>query len=318
MRLFLSIVVVLSLVTSGFGVYCVVRNHAKVASLSATTTGVVLAKHLERRRSGGINRRGRNIRNPLRDELRNRKRKLAWEPQVKYRYKAHGQSLTSDRVFPPALGGGNYLGRLEAKAMLERFQVGQETQVWFNPADPLESCLIRRPTLAAYALVLLPLGIGFFASALIAARSHGEDAGVRRGPIFVIGALWHTAGLLSASHYFSLARTDYAGMALALFGIYTLLGMIPVAAGLGSTPLARRVKGSIGCALAGTLLGSVIGFAVGWVASTFFSARATFVLTCWGYGTVVTAALFALLGLLGRWQESTAPDVPSGSRAETS
>ena len=288
MRIGLGICVLFCVAIAGFGVHQVLEQQRQVTAYSAKTTAVVLERRLEGHWTGHGYGASRGT--------------YVSEAVLKFRYEVQGQQFTSNSVFPggPREGAGGYLGERFALAVLERFQIGEETTAHYNPANPMEACLIRRPSFIPYLIVLLPTIV---ASGILAYlwRSSQRQAIGRR-----IAAPWHVVGLAGTGHYVYLAGADHAGGALVLLGVYTQLGLIPVAFAMPdskSSEFARRIKSAIGCSLFGTFVGIWLGLAVGWAARAFFSASATVSLSCWGYGIAIPAALLFLLGLfMKEWE----------------
>jgi hypothetical protein len=193
---------------------------------------------------------------------------------------------------------------------VERFQVGEETTAYYDPQNPTEACLILRPQCILYLVILLPAAV---ASGILglwpSSRPKSPERKQRRGRL--VAALWYLIGLVSAGHYFYLAGADYSGGALALFGGYALLGLIPVGVALPRTGFGGRLKGAVGAAVFGTFAGLFLGLLVGGV-TIFFSGSIIRGFSWWCYIVVVTAALFGFLGFTGRLkigedEENTSP-----------
>ena len=290
MRIVLGFCVLFCLAIVGFGVHLVLEQQRQLTSFSATATATVLEKRLERHETRNIDAR---------------ESRYSYEPVVKFRFEVRGQQFTSDNVFPDTFIVGGNLGRLAAKAPLDKFQIDEETTAYFNPENPREACLIRRPSFFLYLVILLPMIVvsGLIPSLWRSSQPGDIESKRRKGRW--IAALWQIVGLSSGAHYFYLAGADYSGAALLLFGVYTQLGLIPLAFALPpseSSPFAGRIKTAIALSLFGTFIGFWLGLAVGWLAMRFSSDGATVFLQCWGYGMGITAALFALLSLKVQWE----------------
>ncbi len=283
MRIVLCCCIVLGLVIVGFGVQLVLDPAWQVRSFSAPAPAAVLNKQV------------------VRHERRNQRGKIeiVYQPVVEFRYQVQGHQFTSTTVFPVVQSDVNVSpneGRLYWE-LLERFQPGDETTAWYRPEDPAEACLIRRPSFLPYGLILLPVMV---VSGLVAvfwsASARRKGAG--------IAAVWHVVGLAGAAHYFILAGADYAGTALVMFGLYTQIGLVPVACALPpseTSELTRRIKGAVWFSLVGSFVGVWLGVLAGKLAVWTTDLRV--VRGYWlGYGMAITAALFALFGLFGRWQ----------------
>ena len=288
MRFVLSCCIFLALAVVGLGVYLVLQQQRRVLSFSAPTTATVLAKRVE-------------------DHVhREAKTYHTYEPVVEYRYQVGGRQFTSDRVFPVPQSDIHFSPNAARRywELLEPFEVGDETTAWYIAGDPAEACLLRRPSYLPYFVILLPV---MLASGLVAIFWPASPR--RKG--FWIAVAWHTAGSASAVHYFVLAGEHYAGAAMVSIGVYTQLGLIPLACALPSSEssdFARRIKLAVGCSLFGSFAGIWLGWLAGWLAvavSDLQSVRGHWI----GYGMAVSAALFALLGLT-----SGPPDKRNGSR----
>ena len=297
MRIAIAFCVLFCLAIVGFGVHLVLEQQRQVTSFSATTTAIVLEKRLERHKGRDI--RARNIRVA--------ESRYSYQPVVKFRFEAQGRQFTSDNVFPYTFRGGGNLGRDAAKAPLDKFQIGEETTAYYNPENPREACLIRRPLFFSYLVILLPMIVASGLVSFLWRSSQPGDIEVKRRKGRWIAALWHIVGLLSGGHYFYLAGADYGGGALVVFGVYTQLGLIPLAFALPaskSSDFARRVKAVIGFSFVGTIVGFWLGLAVGWLATALFSASPTVYLQCWGYTMAISAAAFVALAIVGRAESS--------------
>jgi hypothetical protein len=91
MRIALGFCVLLCLVILGFGIHFVLQEQRQVMSFSATTTAVVLTKQIQKHEYENLDPGDSTC---------------AFEPVVTYRYEAHGQPFTSNRVFPASFQAG--------------------------------------------------------------------------------------------------------------------------------------------------------------------------------------------------------------------
>jgi Protein of unknown function (DUF3592) len=293
MRVVLGFAVLMCLAIVGFGAYLALEEQRQMMSYSATTTATVLEERLEQ------HERRIEARRPGRHE--GGRSRFTYVPVVRYRYEAEGWQFTGANIFPDPVRIGGNLGYLAAKAPLDRFEVGQQTRVYYNPDNPSSACLIRRPSTMPYLVILAPVVV---ASVLVAVFWRSGRPGSKRRKACWIAAVWHILGLTAAAHYFWVAGSDYGDGALSMFAIYTQLGLVPVMFAMPpatSAPSVKRVKGVIGFSLVGTFIGLWLGLLIGKVAMTVFSAGATTFLKCWGYTMAMSAGLFALLGLVGEW-----------------
>jgi len=291
MRPVLVFCVLICLTFAGFGVHLVLEQQERVLAFSGRTTAIVLNKQLKRiERRQGVRRPGV------------RQSRFLYEPIVKFRFAVQGREFTNDDVFPEAFRVGGNLGHLAARALLDRFQIGEKTKAYYKPDNPAEACLIRRPSILFYLVVLLPMIVVSGTLPFVWRSPRLEDIELKRRKGCWIAALWYLVGLAVGGHYFYLAGADYAGGALALFGIYAQLGLIPLAFALPrsrSSKFARRVKGVIGFSFVGTFVGLFLGLLFGALAQ-FFAASPTGFFLCWGYTIAMTTAVFTGLALIGR------------------
>ena len=271
MRIAIRFCILFCLVIVGFGVHLVLEQQRRLSSFSARTTAIVLGKRLEQHE---------------RRTTRADDNRYSYEPLVTFRFQARGKQFTSASVFPDTFRAGGHLGRLAAKASLDQFEIGEETTVYYNPENPAEACLIRRPSFFLYLMILLPMVVVSGLVAFLWRSLQPGDLEIRRRKARWIAALWHIVGLGSVGHYFFLAGTDYGGGALVVFGVYTQLGLIPVAFTLPSSEsseFARRIKGTIGLSLFGTFIGFWLGILVACLATMLFSVSDAVFLPYWGY-----------------------------------
>ena len=265
----------------GLGGHLTLKKQQEVEAFSEQTTATVTGKQIVSRskRSGG-------------------KTTVYHRPVVSFQYQVEGQTFTSHQIFPHEFEVGGGLGRLSAKAPLDAFEVDQETKAYYNPDDPSHACLIRRPSLGCYAIVLgamvaLSLTLGTWP-----VQKSDENAKRRKG--LALAALWYLVGLAAASHYFHLAGAHCAGEALLLFGLYMVLGLFPLSAAAGgnkSSKLAGRLQAGALGSLIGAFVGIWVGLGLCFVSMRFFRANAAFGVRCMGYGIAVPAALLLFLGL---------------------
>ena len=238
--------------------------------------------------------------------------RFSYEPVVRYRYEVQGRQFTGANIFPDPVRIGGNLGYFAAKAPLDRFEVGQQTRAYYNPDNPSSVCLIRRPSMTPYLVVLAPVVV---ASVLVAVFWRSGRPEFKRRKAGWIAAVWLLLGVAAAGHYFWLAGSEYGGIALTIFALYMQLGLVPLMVAMPpatSSPAVKKVKGAIGVSMFGTFVGFWLGLLIGGVAMAVFSASATTFLNCWGYTMATSAGLFALLGLVGEWRVGENLEPPSG------
>jgi len=288
-----------SMALVGLGGHLTLKQQRRVEALSAETTATVLGKQVIRRSvrtSGGT--------------------KVYARPIVSFQFQAEGRTFASDRVFPHDFEVGGGMGSVFAKAPLDGFEVDQETKAHYNPNDPDQACLIRRPSVEPYVLVLgAMIALSFVLATWPLRQTQSNE--VNRRKALLIAVLWHTMGLASVAHYFYLAGLDYGGEALLLFGLYTVLGLFPVASVLRkskSVELAGRLQGAALGYLIGTFFGFWLGFAAYLLLVGRFRASATVGLRCMGYGMAIPAGLLLIVGLVVRGNQASGED--EGSQEE--
>ena len=177
-----------------------------------------------------------------------------------------------------------------------------KTRAYFNPDNPSSVCLIRRPSIVPYLVILAPVVV---ASILVAVFWRSGRPEFKRRTAGWIAAVWLLLGVAAAGHYFWLAGSEYGGIALTLFALYMQLGLVPVMIAMPPATSSRAVnklKGALGVSMFGTFVGFWLGLLIGGVVMAVFSASATTFLNCWGYTMATSAGLFALLSLVGEWR----------------
>ena len=287
-RIILGLLALLFVGLIGLGGHFALKQQRRVKAFSAKTTATVLGKQVVMRsqRSGG-------------------ETTCYHRPVVTFRFQAQGRTFSSSSIFPHdfEVGGNN----LFAKAPLEKFEIGQETTAYYNPNDPKQACLIRRPSFNPYALILgSTIALGMVVMVLLATWPLPPQSAVKRLRALSIAVLWHAIGLASVVHYFYLAGLDYGGETLLLFGIYTQLGLFPIGAALNLA--GNPVQGAALLSLFGTFFGFWVGAAVAFVAGRFFRASATLMLQCMGYGMAIPAVLLPIVGLFVKGDASRGED----------
>ena len=130
----------------------------------------------------------------------------------------------------------------------------------------------------------------------------------------MVAAIWHLAGLASGVHYFCVAGVDYAPTAPWLFGIYTYVGMIPVAFALPSSGLAQRVKSGIALSIAGAFIGLLLGGLSGSLVGAISGQLALVAMRWMGYAMLIGVTFFAVLGLLADVEDEASSDREPGRR----
>jgi len=266
----------------GLGVHLILKEQESVSALSEQTTATVVGKQVvkESNRTGG--------------EIY-----IFYRPVLSYRYQVGERTYSGSRVFPEDFAVGGNLGHVFVRAPLEAFEVDQETKAYYNPDDPSQVCLIRRPAFWSYGIVLGAT----VALSIVLATFPAQDDNASRLKGQMITALWYVVGLATAVHYSRLAGAHCAGLASLVLGLYMVWGLFPVSAALGgakSSALAGRLQSGALASVIGAFVGLWVGLALGYGAVALFHASATFGLRCMGYGIAVPAAACLLIGFLAK------------------
>lgn len=91
---------------------------------------------------------------------------LRFQPVVRYAFEARGRTWESDRIsFDDPPGSVTQDGR-EARQLVERYPANGAVDVWFDPADPRRSVLVRgaasAPVILAAITGLALVAVGLF------------------------------------------------------------------------------------------------------------------------------------------------------------
>jgi uncharacterized membrane protein YozB (DUF420 family) len=284
MRIALGFCAVLCLAILGFGIHLVLEEQRQVMSFSATTTAVVLTKRVAV--------------HTFQDPDSEYSLEISFEPVVTFRYEVHGQQFTGNSVFRSPFVIGGDIGAAFVRAAVDRFEIGQETPVYYRPANPTEACLIRRPSLYVYLVILGPMIPLSLVVSVWPLPQAGSVPNHRRKGRW-IAALWYLVVLAGGAHYFCLAGADGTESARWLFGIFTYVGLIPVAVALPSSGRAQRVKVAILASFYGMFFGLFPGLAAALLADWVWQRGVVTSYLCVGYSAAVGAAVFAMLALAG-------------------
>jgi hypothetical protein len=88
---------------------------------------------------------------------------------IRYTYEARGRTYESEHVSVGSSAGAASSDPEEARRWVERYPAGSDVDVWFDPADPRRSVLVRGVStpqvVAAVAIGLALIGLGIFALA---------------------------------------------------------------------------------------------------------------------------------------------------------
>jgi len=293
------------LAAAGFGVHLALEEQRLILSFAAPTTATIIEARLERHERTLTQRVRPGHNQPMRS-------RFVYEPVVRYRFEVEGRQFTGANILPNPVRIGGNLGYLVAKAPLERFEAGQQTHAYFNSDNPSSACLIRRPSMMPYLVVL---GTVIAASILATVFGKSHRTGFEQRKVGWIAAGWLLIGLAAAAHYFWLAGSDYGGVALTLFALYLQVGLVPVMSAMPASASCRFVewaKGAIGSSLFGSFIGFWLGLLIGWVAMAVFSTSVTTFLRCWGYTIAISSGLFVLLSFVMEWVSGEQLEPPSG------
>ena len=259
MHIILGFAVLLCLAVVGFGFYLALEEQRQIMSYSATTTATVVEERLER-----FERPIEHVHRPHHHEPG--RSRFSYQPLVRYRYEVNGRQVIGANIFPEPFRIGGNLGYLAAKAPLDRFEIGQPTRAYYNPDRPSSVCLIRRPSMMPYLVLLAPV---IAASVLVAALLQSGRPGFKRQKAGWIATVWLFLGVAAAGplflagrqrirrHSFEHIRPLHATRAGSDDDCDAAFHVIP--------PV-KQVKGVIGFSLFGTFVGLWLGLLIGWVA----------------------------------------------------
>jgi len=180
-----------------------------------------------------------------------------FRPVVVYRYEVDGRTYTGKDVFPVYESGGERW----AREVIRGFDVGEETEAWYDPAQPQEAYLIRRYSFFPYGMVLMGLAavsLGLMSTVHV----HRSDKGPRTPralpdgwyqldpPDTLVGAarkwipfglLWQAVGACVWGHFFAVAdRTSGAGPMMAT-GVWIAIGLVILGIGVVGYWLSRWI-----------------------------------------------------------------------------
>ena len=93
-----------------------------------------------------------------------------FRPVIRYGFEARGRTYDSDQISIDATpAGAASPDAQEARRWVERFPAGSAVDVWFDPADPTRSILVRgvasAPVIVAVVVGIALVGFGIFALA---------------------------------------------------------------------------------------------------------------------------------------------------------
>jgi len=98
------------------------------------------------------------------DEQRSRR----WGFVIRYAYEARGRTRESEQVWVGSAGAG-FDDEAGARAWVERYPVGREVPVWFDPADPDSAVLVTGAPRGQVAVLVVAglalVAVGIFALA---------------------------------------------------------------------------------------------------------------------------------------------------------
>lgn len=113
--------------------------------------------------------RGRITASGIREKQK--KDRIKYKPQVQYSYVVAGRNYSSNNL---TFGGRRPLrSRSEAESYMQDFVEGKEVEVFYNPRNPAEACLVPGDTGANLTVIVIALVmLGFLSMfALVATRA---------------------------------------------------------------------------------------------------------------------------------------------------
>lgn len=87
-------------------------------------------------------------------------------PVVRYRFEERGQVHESEQVSLEWPAGATSPDAQDARSMIERYPAGSAVDVWFDPADPRRSVLVRGVAPAQVTITVV-VGLGLIAVGLL-------------------------------------------------------------------------------------------------------------------------------------------------------
>jgi hypothetical protein len=85
-----------------------------------------------------------------------------YKPVITYRYKVKGETYESDRLY---IGRQAISHELRARKIMEKFPLGSETSVYYDPENPKSACLVRKidnpKFIMKFGIVLVIVGLLF-------------------------------------------------------------------------------------------------------------------------------------------------------------
>jgi hypothetical protein len=217
----------------GLGVRFALAEHARIASFRSVEAEV-LSKRVEQR---------------MFQEESGKVRPVYW-PVVEYRYRVDGAVLTSRKVLSEAEEGSEPW----ARGIADGFEVGQVVRAYYDPERPGEAFLLPHPNLALI-LILIPIPVACAGYRVFIRHTQG----LSRGEMAVMALVWNIAGLAVFGDYFWLAGWAYSYVALRVAVVYGAVGVIMATLAFPQSAVAERLRWVIAFALAGGVLGLLVG-----------------------------------------------------------
>jgi len=225
--IFIGLFTIVPLVFLGFGGYMAWSQHHKITTYQPVPATVLSAdvKTIRTRDS-----RGRTS--------------TSYKPVVKYRYQVDGRTHTCDAVTPIEESGMHSW----AHGIVEQYPAGQETEAYYNPADPSEAFLVKQYSFFPYVFLLCPMPFWAIAIGVGVGTGMGRRgrSGVwpvsggwyqlrpttrlasRRSGALIVSLGWHIAGVLAWGHFFRVAEPPYGLFATITTVVYETIGLVPV------------------------------------------------------------------------------------------
>jgi len=228
--------ILFGLVFGGIGGSLALTQHRKIVSYLPVEATVISSRVVVRRSS----------------------KSTSYAPAVVYRFTAKGRDWQGRDVFPIGQSGS----RSWAAGVAASYRAGRKTQAYYDPANPVNSFLIRHYSFFPYIFFLL--GMGFSSAGVAILIGRGSPAkkpaqpieGVsgwyevaatstiadRRRAALIGTILWGALGVASIGHYFFCAEPPYETTAYVFSSIYGAVGCVGVGLFLYYLFLGRNVS----------------------------------------------------------------------------
>jgi hypothetical protein len=170
--------------------------------------------------------------------------KWLYKPQVEYSYVVAGRQYTSNRV---TMINPNHTDETWAKEIVTKYHSGLTTTAYYNPKNPQKSFLIYEAAFWPYSSALYGYALLCVCAAIYTAirkiyRKPGMPGQISKNCYMlrpdnikktfkkaaVVCFLYYSVGIALGMLYFSIADKPYQLFPRIMYGIYFILGLIPI------------------------------------------------------------------------------------------